>query len=79
MKLSAIATVTMAPNYGLFYGVEITTLCVAVICFTLRLSNRSIKKVISIVSTIPLFLRFDVNPNYAASTSQPTTQNRLYA
>ncbi|KAF2624992.1 hypothetical protein BU25DRAFT_460801 [Macroventuria anomochaeta] len=37
----------MAPNYGLFYGVEITTICVAVICFTLRLSNRSIKKIIS--------------------------------
>ncbi|KZM18321.1 uncharacterized protein EKO05_0006799 [Ascochyta rabiei] len=37
----------MAPNYGLFYGVEITTLCVAVICITLRLSNRSIKKIIS--------------------------------
>ncbi|KAH6644784.1 hypothetical protein C7974DRAFT_27815 [Boeremia exigua] len=35
----------MAPNYGLFYGVEITTLCVAIICFTLRLSNRYVKKI----------------------------------
>lgn len=45
----AVTTVNMAPNYGLFYGVEITTLCVAVICFSLRLSNRSIKNVISFV------------------------------
>ncbi|KAL1593995.1 hypothetical protein SLS59_009024 [Nothophoma quercina] len=44
----------MAPNYGLFYSVEITTLCIAVICFTLRLSNRSIKKVISVDDIILL-------------------------
>lgn len=41
----------MAPNYGLFYGIEITTLCVALICFTLRLSNRYLKKISTFVST----------------------------
>jgi hypothetical protein len=49
VSLPLFTPVIMAPNYGLFYGVGITTLCIAVICFTLRLSNRFIKRVISFV------------------------------
>ena len=42
----------MAPNYSLFYGVEGTTLAIAVICFSLRLSNRYLKKICTLVSVI---------------------------
>jgi len=45
-----VTFVTMAPNYQTFYAVEITTLCLAVLCFTLRLSNRYVKKIITFVS-----------------------------
>ncbi|KAF2997826.1 hypothetical protein E8E13_000858 [Curvularia kusanoi] len=37
----------MAPNFTLFYGVEITTLSISLICFTLRLSNRYLKKIVT--------------------------------
>jgi hypothetical protein len=43
---------SMAPNYSLFYGVEGTTFAIAVICFSLRLSNRYLKKICTLVSII---------------------------
>ena len=52
MKPTAVTTITMAPNYDLFYGVEIATLCIAVVCFTLRLSNRIIKIIFGLVGTM---------------------------